>query len=174
MTTNYFQICQTLDEARALYRNLARQHHPDHGGDTTTMQEINRQWADFQANHANRSERQRQTDAHAAGRKTAADYHNLDEVTEILRAKIMYALNLGLEVELCGLWLWVTGDTRPHKEELKAEKFLWSPDKSAWYYPGIPSFNRTRRTMDEIRQMHGSTIFARTRDDETAPQSLHA
>jgi hypothetical protein len=39
----------------------------------------------------------------------------------------------------------------------------------------VPSFNRTRRSLDEIRNMHGSTKF--TRDDtreERHAESLHA
>ena len=169
---NYFKYCGSLEEARSLYRSLAKQHHPDIGGNVAVMQEINASWAEFQASWANRSERQRQTEAHAAGHKTAADYHNLDEVTEILRAKILYALNLRLDVELCGLWVWVSGDTRPHKEALKAEGFKWSHDKSAWYYPGVPSFNRKPCSMDEIRYMHGSAHFAKPEDQDQF-QSLH-
>ena len=174
MNAYYFSHCQTIEEARSLYRSLAKQHHPDIGGNVAVMQEINSQWAAFQASWANRSERQRQTEAHAAGRKTAADFHNLDEVTEILRVKILYALNLHLDVELCGLWVWVSGNTREHKEELKAEGFRWSPDKTAWYYPGVPSFNRTRRSMDEIRTMHGSTRFAKPEETVSQTQSLNA
>jgi hypothetical protein len=84
---------------------------------------------------------------------------------------------MGLEVELCGLWVWVTGDTKPHKEELKAAGFKWSPNKTAWYYPGVPSFNRTPRTMDDIRSMYGSQVFTRAsqpEEEEKARQSLAA
>ena len=175
---NYFRNCQTLDEAKSLYKTLARQHHPDLGGDTRTMQDINAQYARLLATHAHTSERARQQQAHTEGRKTAADYHNLDDVIEALRIKIEAALNLGLEAELCGLWIWLSGDTRPVKEELKSLGFRWAPDKQLWYYPGVPTFNRTRRTMDEIRNMHGSQVFTRSdRREEDAtpqPQGLHA
>lgn len=172
---HYFNNCQSLEEAKSLYRKLARENHPDFGGDTRTMQEINAEYARFQSEFAYTSERTRQREAHAAGKKTAADYHNLDEVIEALRVKIEAALNMGLDVELCGLWVWVSGDTKPHREELKAAGFKWAPDKAMWFYPGVPSFNRTRRTMDEIRNMHGSQVFTRTQQqDEPTPQSLHA
>ena len=171
----YFKDCQNLDEAKSLYKKLARQHHPDLGGDTATMQEINAEYARFQSDFARTSERARQQQAHAEGKKTSADYHNLDEVVEVLRVKIEAALNMGLDVELCGLWVWVSGDTKPHKEELKAAEFRWSPDKAAWYFAGVPSFNRLKRTMDEIRQMYGSQRFSRSsQEEETIRQSLHA
>jgi hypothetical protein len=166
---HYFTDCQSLEEAKSLYKKLARQHHPDLGGDTRTMQEINAQYATFQANFVRTSERARQQQAHAEGKKTAADYHDLDEVAETLRVKIEAVLNMGLDVELCGLWLWVTGDTKPHKEELKALGFRWSPHKTAWYYPAVPSFNRIPRSMDDIRQMHGSMKFVSPNRDEESP-----
>lgn len=41
MTNDWFTHCQTLDEARAEYRRLCFEHHPDFGGDTLIMQAIN-------------------------------------------------------------------------------------------------------------------------------------
>lgn len=40
---DYFEGANTLEEVEALYRDLARQYHPDLGGDAATMAEINRQ-----------------------------------------------------------------------------------------------------------------------------------
>lgn len=170
----YFKNCQSLEEAKSLYKKLARQNHPDLGGDTRIMQEINAEYAHFQSEFAYHSERTRQQQAHAEGKKTSADYHNLNEVAEVLRIKIETALNMGLEVELCGLWVWVSGDTKLYKEELKALGFRWSPDKAAWYFPGVPTFNRSRHSMDEIRRIYGSQRFIRPEQDKEPVQSLHA
>lgn len=41
--TDYFAGCNTAEEVEARYRELAREHHPDLGGDTATMADINRQ-----------------------------------------------------------------------------------------------------------------------------------
>jgi hypothetical protein len=38
---DWFAHCTSLPEARAEYRRLCQQHHPDHGGDTLVMQAIN-------------------------------------------------------------------------------------------------------------------------------------
>ena len=40
----------------------------------------------------------------------------------------------GIEIEIIGCFVWITGDTKPHKEELKALSFRWSSNKSAWYF----------------------------------------
>jgi curved DNA-binding protein CbpA len=175
---NYFKNCQSLDEARSLYRKLALENHPDHGGDLRVMQEINRQWAEYQVIGAKMDARQRQEKAHSEGKKSAADYHDIDELGEILRIKVEALLNISPEliVEVCGLWVWVTGETKKHYTSIKAiEGMRYASDKGAWYFAAIPSFNRTRRTMEEIRQMHGSQRFSRgNQEEETNRQSLHA
>ena len=45
--TAYFEQCKTAEEAKKLYRELVKKHHPDAGGNTATMQEINDQFAKF-------------------------------------------------------------------------------------------------------------------------------
>ncbi len=37
----YFSNCNTVDEIKARFKELARKHHPDLGGDTETMKQIN-------------------------------------------------------------------------------------------------------------------------------------
>lgn len=39
----------------------------------------------------------------------------------------------GLIIELIGTWLWVSGNTKENKEELKAMRFKWSHNRIAWY-----------------------------------------
>lgn len=41
----YFKECKTVEEVKAMYMLLAKQHHPDCGGDTATMQAINSEYA---------------------------------------------------------------------------------------------------------------------------------
>ena len=62
-----------------------------------------------------------------------------------------------LETELCGSWVWVTGNTIKHKEMLKARGLFFSSKNKAWYFKGSPSRNRGKRwSLDEIRNFHGS------------------
>jgi hypothetical protein len=171
----YFSECKTLEEARTLYKRLARENHPDIGGDLRTMQEINFQYSQFQANSAGNEARERQRTAHAENRKSAADFHNLDEVTENIRIMIEFALNLqGVEIELMGLWVWLTGNTKEHREAFKQwneshpdRRWKWSPKKTAWYYAGVPTFNRKETTLDEIRNAYGSQTFSRKQRAES-------
>lgn len=165
----YFNNCNTLEEAKILYRALVKIHHPDVGGDTRTMQDIIGEYSKFCATFAKREGYERQRQAHAENRKSAADFHNLDEVAEVLRVKIEFALNLdGVEVELMGFWVWLTGNTKAHKDAIKAQGFKWAKNKEAWFFAGVPSFNRKEKTLDEIRDLHGSQSFARQAREENA------
>lgn len=151
----------SLENARSVYHKLAKQLHPDHGGDLETMKNLNNDYAAFLAGTAKAEAYTRQTEAHAAGKRSAADFHDMNEVERLLFEKIRTILNLSgsLVVELCGLWVWVSGDTKPVKDQIKAAGFNWSPDKRSWYYAGVPSFNRHHWSMDAIRNHYGSTQF---------------
>jgi curved DNA-binding protein CbpA len=78
-----------------------------------------------------------------------------------LEAAILAIIDLpGLEIEICGMWVWVSGETRSHKEALKAAGFRWARKKQMWNFrpAGWKSCNRGRTwDMDKIRDAHGST-----------------
>jgi len=64
----------------------------------------------------------------------------------------------GIISEVCGSWLWITGDTRPVKDLLKAAGFRYAAKKSAWYWHGTGYRKFGKRTwgLDEIRSTWGS------------------
>lgn len=147
----YFTNINTLDELKAAYRRLSMKHHPDRGGDTATMQEIN-------AEHDELFERLKKQ--HNA---SADEFHQTTETPEEFREIIELLLRLeGLTVELCGSWLWIGGNTREHKETLKAAGCRWSNNKKLWYWHHAEEGRKWRRgkaTMSEIRTKYGSQVF---------------
>ena len=147
----YFTNINTLDELKAAYRRLSMKHHPDRGGDTATMQEIN-------AEHDELFERLKKQ--HNA---SADEFHQTTETPEEFREIIELLLKLeGLTVELCGSWLWIGGDTRQHKETLKAAGCHWSNNKKLWYWHHAEEGRKWRRgkaTMSDIRMKYGSQVF---------------
>ncbi len=65
----------------------------------------------------------------------------------------------GLEIEVIGKFIWVSGDTKPYKEGLKTLGFRWHSKKKMWYK--APEGYKRRGggkeySMDEIRDMYGS------------------
>lgn len=39
----------------------------------------------------------------------------------------------GLEIEIIGVWIWVSGDTKTHKEILKEAGFKWNKTMVKWF-----------------------------------------
>ena len=147
----FFKNVNSLEELKREYRRLVMINHPDHGGDTATMQAINAEHdALFEALKAK----------HNA--EHDAD-HQTTETPEEFRKIIDALLRLdGVEVELCGSWLWIGGNTRAHKDDLKAAGCRWSSGKKLWYWrhsEDANSWHRGRSTIGEIRTKYGSQYF---------------
>lgn len=147
----YFAACTTLDELKKEYRRLAMIHHPDHGGDTATMQAINGEYAETFARLKNQ---------HNAA---ADEAHQTTETPEEFIAIISQLLRFpGLIVELCGSWLWITGETYAIKDQLKAAGCRWSSSKKAWYWHHPEEGHRWHKgtaTMSDIRTKYGSQTY---------------
>lgn len=83
------------------------------------------------------------------------------ELNEILNQLLKLE---GLIIEVCGNWIWVTGETKKHKEQLKRNGgigLFYARKKKAWYYRPEDYKSKNRRTMDmdDIREKHGSQRF---------------
>lgn len=152
----YFNNPKTLDELKRQYRRLALQYHPDtNPGREAEMNEIMKA---INAEH----------DALFNGLKaqhnaTHDEQHQTTETAEEFRAIIAVLLRLdGLTVELCGSWLWISGNTRAHKEALKAAGCRWSQNKKMWYWrhpENAGHWHRSKTSMSQIRSKYGSQVF---------------
>ena len=148
MNYKWFTNVKTLDELRTAYRKLALIHHPDKGGSTSDMQEINNEYEELSKllinSNADFSE----------GRKWY-EHKASDEI----RDKINEIVPLpGIMIEIIGSWIWVTGQTKIVKEQLKEAHFKFSSNKFAWYWQcgNYSKKNGTLYSMDEIREMWGT------------------
>lgn len=141
----------TPEAVTAAYRRAAMKYHPDRNpAGLVMMKAIN------------------------AAREALADFRGTLQHSEQameygadLNAAISHLLHsVGLELEICGAWLWVTGETKAHKEHIKAyesetaNKFKWHSKKLAWYFApnDYKGFRRTKgnTAMDDIRNTYGS------------------
>lgn len=147
----YFTTCKDLTELKTLYRSLCMQHHPDKGGDVETMKSINLEYEKaIKYLAANEGKEKGYTTE-----QVDAEILNAEEYKEALNAVI----NLeGIEIELCGSWIWITGNTYPHKSIFKSAKFQWAPVKKQWYFRSVEhaTSNFKPLSMDQIRAKHGS------------------
>ena len=147
----WFNGCTSLDQVRTLYKKLAKQHHPDLGGDTLTMQEINKEYAFASAkliSGANLTEEE-------------AEHQILS--SEAYRKALEAIIHLeGITIELVGWWIWVTGNTRPLRAELKAAGYFFASKKLAWYFrtADYKVSRGGKKSLDEIRAKYGSEVIS--------------
>ena len=79
--------------------------------------------------------------------------------SELLNDALNAVIGLqGLAIEICGAWVWITGNTRDHKDALKAAAFKWANKKKAWYYRPAEYKSRSHgsSSLYEIREKYGS------------------
>lgn len=65
----------------------------------------------------------------------------------------------GLNLDICGTWLWVTGKTYQVKDALKELGFRYSASKLSWYYRQSDhrSVNQSPVPLELIREKYGVT-----------------
>lgn len=154
----YFNNISTLEELKKEYRRLVMLHHPDKGGDTETMKSVN-------AEHDELFETLKAAQNVRAEADTTGKTRHVDETAEEFRDILEVLIHLdGIEIELCGCWLWISGNTREHKEEIKAAGCHWSNDKKLWYWhpteaPGTWHKKGRKNEMSQIRSKYGSEII---------------
>ena len=144
MITEYFKNCTSLIEVKKRYKELALMHHPDRGGNTAKMQEINAEYESIIKNPF-----------FSFTEQTQEEQQEFIKYPEIINQVI--GLH-GIIIELIGNWIWISGNTYPHKQELKQIGFYFAPKKVMWYYrpPEYKSSNKSPKSIDAIRAKYGS------------------
>lgn len=162
----YFKDCTTIEDVKQTYKKLARDLHPDCNPtrDTTAeFQEMSRQYEEAFARLKNIHRNASGETYEKESKETASQYADL--INQLLHIP-------GLMIELCGSWLWITGNTKEAKDQLKALGFKYSAKKQAWYYHSEPyrKHGKSEKSMDDIRNMYGSERYAtRTSDPDALP-----
>ena len=157
---SWFHSFLTVETIKTEYRRLARMHHPDIGGDTATMQDINAAYTaalfacDGQRSHD------------AGGREHVYKYDEarekaiMDKLSELLGV-----LPAGVDVDLIGLWLWILGTTKEDietRKALKAAGCSWHSKRGCWYWRPVECRHRGRRSrgsLADLARRYGSRHF---------------
>ena len=150
--TTYFTNPKTLEELKKQYRELARKHHPDNGGDTEAMKAVNNEYSRlFPLLKGIHQTKDGETYKSKKENPETADQF-IDLINELMRMD-------NIVIEIIGCFVWVTGDTKPYKEILKGLKFQWHNKKIAWYLKPEDYKRRSHKDygLDEIRAMYGTS-----------------
>ena len=160
---NYFSSCTTVEEIKALYRRLAMQHHPDRGGDVEAMKAVNSQYqAALKSQHGTN---------HTGTDNKQHTYYYKQDVEEGIMNKISELCGLrmdGVEIALIGTWVWVTGDTKPHRQAIKKLGCRWHARRACWYWhpPQKYRSRQSKGSLSELAQSYGCKFFDSDRDND--------
>jgi curved DNA-binding protein CbpA len=132
----------TPETVKIAFRRAANKYHPDKGGSDEMMKAVNQAY---------------ETLKDFSGNLESGDLNYPDELNDAINA----ILNLAdIEIEICGAWVWVTGETKQHSKELgkNGAGFFYASKKKAWYYRPSDWVSKARGSfsMDDIRSTHGS------------------
>ena len=157
----WFTNPQTLEDLKKQYKKLVFVHHPDKGGSTADMQEIN-------AEYDKLFQKLKNIHKSASG-ETYTAKEETTETPEQFREILEKLIHLdGIEIEICGSWIWITGNTCENRDTLKSLNFKYSKNKNAWYYHEAGYFKKSRKSfsLDEIRDLWGSERVNTTHRNE--------
>lgn len=132
------------DDVKQAYHRAALQYHPDVNPAGAEMMQIINAAYEALKDYAGEI---------AATQETEVAY------PEAVNAALNAIIDLvGLDIEICGAWVWVSGATYLHRATLKAADFRYASKKQRWYFrpEGWRSSSRGNYSMDDIRDRYGS------------------
>ena len=158
----YFINVNTLEQLRRQYKDLLKRFHPDNGGSEEVMKAVNVEYDKLfkvlRDRHESKSaDGQNGTDsAKSTYNANMYDWENDKALREVLQKIINFS---GIEIEIAGQWIWISGNTYAYRKDLKDIGFKWASTKKQWYWHSEIFRKRSHRTlsMEDIRNYYGST-----------------
>jgi len=137
---NEFKEVSGINEAKKVYKTLAKKLHPDVGGSEDEFKILNAVYNDFIEHKIHFSNESK-----------------IDIELEKIISQILHYEDI--TIELVGSWIWLSGNTKEIKEKLKGLGFKWASKKKMWYYGEMKGRNPNQKSMDEIKGKYGSQTF---------------
>ena len=138
-----------INEAKKVYKTLAKKLHPDVGGSEEEFKILNSVYNDFIENKIYFSN----------------DF-KIDLDLEKIISQILHYENI--TIELVGSWIWLSGDTKEIKDKLKELGFKWASRKKMWYYGEMKGKSHGEKSLDEIKDKYGSKVYKKKENEKLA------
>lgn len=147
--TLHFENITGINEAKKVYKTLAKLLHPDVGGSDEEFKILNSIYNDF-----------------IEHKIFFSNESKIDLEIEKIISQILHYENI--TIELIGSWIWLSGDTKAIKERLKELNFKWASQKKMWYYGEMKSKNPHPKSIDEIKSKYETKTFKRNEQNKIA------
>ena len=144
--TNEFKDVTGINEAKKIYKTLAKKLHPDVWGSVEEFKLLNNIYNDF-----------------IEHKIFFSNESKIDLELEKIISQILHFENI--TIELIGSWIWLSGDTKAIKDILKDLNFKWASKKKMWYYGEMKGKNLKPKSMDEIKSKYNTQTF-RTKEKQ--------
>ena len=135
-----------INEAKKVYKTLAKKLHPDVGGSEEEFKILNSVYNDF-----------------IEHKIYFSNDFKIDLDLEKIISQILHFENI--TIELVGSWIWLSGDTKSIKDNLKELNFKWASKKKMWYYGEMKGRNPKEKSLEEIKSKYGCETL-RTKEKE--------
>jgi hypothetical protein len=125
-----------LNEAKKIFKKLARLLHPDVGGSEEEFKILKNVYDDIVEHKIYFSSESK-----------------FDIELEKIISQILHFENIIIEV--VGSWIWLSGETKIIKDTLKDIGFKWASKKKMWYYGEMKGRSHKEKSLDEIKGKYG-------------------
>lgn len=153
MKTRFFEGCGTIEDVKKRYYELVKRYHPDKPENGDKEQEILKAVNnEYEIVFEMLKNTHRNANGETYTKETGETPQQFkDIINKVIRLESLF-------VEVCGSWVWLTGNTRQYKDYLKEIGFKWSPKKSAWHWHTgeYKKWSKQEFSLDEIRAKYGS------------------
>ena len=107
----YFTKCRTIEDVKETFRDLAKKLHPDCGGDA---EEFKRMMAEYTVIFKRLKNVHRKADQKTEQTENNRTEYHKEESPEEFADIISKVIHLdGIEIEIVGHWVWLSGNTYP-------------------------------------------------------------
>jgi hypothetical protein len=140
-----FKGIEGINEAKKIYKQLAKKLHPDVGGSDELFKMLNSIYTNIIQNKI-----------------YFTNEFKFDLEIEKVISQLLHYENILIEV--VGSWIWLSGDTKEIKDKLKELNFKWASKKKMWFYGEMKGRNPNEKSMEDIKSKYGCETV-RTREN---------